>query len=208
MSETCYLPATPPLPRFRHYCLYLPDCRERRCLPQVYGGMKFPALRRISCELAAVLLSIGALALAGCAGGTRGATYPMYDPSYDTRVPDRPQPVYAEQPGPAGQPVYVAEPPPAAAQSAYGQSDYIYYPSAEAYYSPARQEYIYREGTRWTTRHDRPPELNTGLASIRIQLDDGPEHHHSEIKRKYPHDWQPPQNNERDRRRYRDGDER
>jgi hypothetical protein len=169
--------------------------------------MKSFAPTRAQC-LAMVSLSAGILGFAGCVGGTRGATYPMYDPSYDTRPPPYQQPVYAEQPGYNGQPVYVPQGTPQTVQTTFTQSDYVYYPAAEVYYSPARQQYIYREGRKWTTRHEAPPALNTGLLSVHVQLSDEPERHHTEIQRKYPHDWRPQQNDDHDQRRHRDSDDR
>jgi hypothetical protein len=171
-------------------------------------------IRRRAQALAALLLTAGMLAFAGCIGtGTSRATYPMYDPSYDSRQPTYQQPVYASQPAYAGQPVYARQPvyasnqpvyagqaSPGTAQVAYTQDDYIYYPAAEVYYSPVRQEYTYREGTRWMTRRERPQYLNTGQFSVQVQIGDSPQRHHADIQRRYPHSWQPTQN--RDYRDY------
>lgn len=75
--------------------------------------------------------------------------------------------------------------------------DYVYYPSAEVYYSPSRRIYFYNDHDRWVTRSEAPRYLDRDAVSVHIQLRDGPENHHAEILRTYPHNWRP-QHDDRD----------
>lgn len=136
-------------------------------------------------NLAPPSLAIAAIALAGCAG-TAGVTYPTYE------TPGAVAPPYVEghydraEPGYPGQPVY------APGQVGYGQQpyapdDYLYYPSAEVYFSPTRGEYLYREGNQWVHRREPPRGFDRRAQASRYHGD--PEHRDDRLQSTNPRDW-------------------
>ena len=71
---------------------------------------------------------------------------------------------------------------------------YDYYPSYETYYHPVRREYVYHDGRRWvrtTAPRGVPPNVLLSSPSVRLEIQDSPEHHHPNIVRAYPRNWVP-----------------
>jgi hypothetical protein len=73
-----------------------------------------------------------------------------------------------------------------------GEDDYDYYPGYEVYYSRAHNYYYYRDGSAWVRRNDPPRNWVRGSSSVRVHFSDAPDHHHTEIVRKYPRNWRAP----------------
>jgi hypothetical protein len=83
---------------------------------------------------------------------------------------------------------------------------YVYYPAYEVYYNRTRGEYVYYEGNAWVARREPPRRFSRELRrapSVRVEFNDAPEHHHSDVVRRYPRTW----NGQLDERS-RDGDRR
>lgn len=76
--------------------------------------------------------------------------------------------------------------------------DYVYYPSYEVYYVPARNEYVYLDkDTNTWIRTSKPSQgwskdISTA-ASVKMDFHDDPSHHHAEIAREYPKGWIAPE---------------
>ncbi len=74
--------------------------------------------------------------------------------------------------------------------------DYVYYPAYEVYYSPARKEYVYYNGSTWVRSVDAAPAWATEIRSARsvpMNFHDSPAGHHQDVLRMYPRNWQPPE---------------
>ncbi len=151
------------------------------------------------------LLGATTLSLVGCLG-TEGVTYPTYESPRYANAPYS-QPVYANSaPGYPGQPIY-APGQPGYSQPPYAPDEYMYYPSAEVYFSPNRGEYLYREGDQWVRRREPPRGFDRRSAAVRLQFRDGPERHDDEVRSTYPRNWRPhSRNRDRDRDDRDDGD--
>lgn len=70
--------------------------------------------------------------------------------------------------------------------------DYVYYPTYEVYYSPARKEYVYNDGTTWvrstTPSRDWANDI-AGAPYVPMTFHDDPALHHNDIARQYPRTW-------------------
>jgi hypothetical protein len=153
----------------------------------------------------AVLLGLAAAALGGCEATTGAYTEPYGQPVYTSNqypngYPDQypaqyptqstypAQPVYPNGQPVYGQPAYPSNTAVYAPGAVDAPDDYIYYPDAEVYYSPSLNEYSYRTGNSWVWRREPPPGWRRNEASVHIRINGGPERHHDEIRRMYPHD--------------------
>jgi len=72
--------------------------------------------------------------------------------------------------------------------------NYVYYPNYGVYYNSYRHQYMYLRGNVWVTQ--AAPEgvsVEVLMASPSVDMDfhDSPERHHTEMLKKYPHDWKP-----------------
>ena len=78
------------------------------------------------------------------------------------------------------------------------QSDYVYYPGYQVYFSSSRNQYIYLEGRSWVSR-PAPPRVSVDVLfaspSVRLDFHDAPERHHSRVVKQYPKHWKPPGEN-------------
>ena len=94
------------------------------------------------------------------------------------------------------QPPGSAEPPAAVAapSQVVVDDDYVYYPEYEVYYSNRRHLYGYRDGSSWAWRPS-PPRVDVDLLlrspNVHLDFHDSPDRHHSEVVRRYPHNWKP-----------------
>ncbi|HVT71639.1 MAG TPA: hypothetical protein VHD61_00770 [Lacunisphaera sp.] len=68
--------------------------------------------------------------------------------------------------------------------------DYDYYPGYEVYYSRRHHDYYYQDGHVWVRRPTPPKAFGPG-PSVHMDFRDAPEHHHADVVRRYPHNWQP-----------------
>lgn len=111
-------------------------------------------------------LSVGILILAGCAGTT-------------VLIGDEPQ---YRGGGPGG-------PPPWAPAHGYrAKHRYMYYPSVQIYYDPARRLYFYFSDGAWRSSGRLPKEKPANLGkSVVLQMDtDQPFQFHPEVLKSYP----------------------
>jgi len=85
------------------------------------------------------------------------------------------------------------------------EDDYVYYPGYEVYYSNNRRQFVYRDGRSWVTR-PAPPRVAIDVLfaspSVRVDFRDAPEHHHTDMVRRYPRHWR--QSDDRHYNRYED----
>ncbi len=98
---------------------------------------------------------------------------------------------------------YTTEYAPGPAPVIVDDDDYVYYPSAEVYYSTRYHNYVYRDGSRWVARREPPRMWSRTAPSVPMVFHDSPEHHHAEVMRSYPRTWHPthvPEHRDRDDR--------
>ena len=72
--------------------------------------------------------------------------------------------------------------------------DYVYYPQYEVYYSQARKEYVYYNGSVWV-RSAEPQQIwmkeIRSADSVPMNFKDSPESHHTDVLKMYPRTWKP-----------------
>jgi hypothetical protein len=98
--------------------------------------------------------------------------------------------------------VYVA--PPVVETGVVVEDDYVYYPGYDVYYNSSRHEYAYLEGGAWVSRPEpRGVTIDVLLASPSVRMDfhDSPANHHAEMVRRYPRNWAPSHQGQKERRK-------
>jgi hypothetical protein len=79
--------------------------------------------------------------------------------------------------------------------------NYVYYPAYGVYYSPQRHLFGWVRNGAWSWRAS-PPNVSADVVlaapSVKMDFHDSPEHHHADIVKKYPKDWNPHHNDQRD----------
>ncbi len=93
----------------------------------------------------------------------------------------------------------------ARADMVIGEDDYDYYPASEVYYSRVHHYYYYRDGASWVRRNDPPRTWVRTAPSVHVHFNDGPDRHHADTVKQYPHNWRPA---DRDNRHDRDDHDR